>query len=45
MRFLSRLILFLVLATIVGGAVFLIAWDIPAPTSQIEEIIPNSRFN
>lgn len=45
MKILSRIILLLVIAVIAGGATFLVTWDIPAPTSQIEETIPNSRFN
>ncbi|NIZ01801.1 hypothetical protein [Thalassospira lucentensis] len=45
MKIITRIILLLVLAIIVGGAVFLITWDIPAPTTQIQETIPNSRFN
>ncbi|WP_417828969.1 hypothetical protein [Thalassospira sp.] len=45
MKILSRIILLLVLAVIAGGATFLLTWDIPAPTAQIEETIPNSRFN
>lgn len=45
MKILSRIILLLVLAVIIGGATFLVTWDIPAPTNQIQEQIPNSRFN
>ncbi|MCC9624532.1 hypothetical protein LPB41_22860 [Thalassospira sp. MA62] len=45
MKILSRIILLLIIAVIVGGATFLVTWDIPAPTTQIEETIPNSRFN
>jgi hypothetical protein len=45
MKILSRIILFLIIAVIAGGAIFLVTWDIPAPTSQIEQPIPDSRFN
>jgi hypothetical protein len=35
-------------AAIVGvlgaGAVFLAAWDIPAPTSRVEKVIPHERL-
>jgi hypothetical protein len=29
---------------IVGGAVFLATWDIPAPITKIEKVIPDDRF-
>jgi hypothetical protein len=45
MKFLSRLVFFLVLASVVGGAVVLATMDIPAPTARVEEVIPNDRFN
>ena len=27
-----------------GGAALLAAWDIPAPSAEVERIIPNDRF-
>lgn len=27
-----------------GGFAFLSTWDIPAPTSQIEQVLPNDQF-
>ncbi len=33
------------LALAVVGAVVLTAWDMPAPTTTIEKVIPNERFN
>ena len=33
-----------VAALAVGGAVFLAAWDIPAPSSVVERTIPDDRF-
>ncbi|WP_226893543.1 hypothetical protein [Nisaea sediminum] len=27
-----------------GGFAFLSTWDIPAPTSQIEQVLPNEQF-
>jgi hypothetical protein len=27
-----------------GGGVFLASWQIPAPTKQLEKVIPNDRF-
>lgn len=44
MRSLSRIILFLMLAMIIGGAVFLATWDIPAPIAKVEKVIPDDRF-
>ena len=29
---------------IAGPAVFLVTWDIPAPTKPAEVVIPNDRF-
>lgn len=37
-------ILFVIVAAIVGGAVFLATWDIPAPTARHEVVISNDRF-
>lgn len=37
-------VLFVIVAAIVGGAVFLATWDIPAPTSRHEVVISNDRF-
>lgn len=31
-------------AAIVGFAVFLSTWDIPAPVGKIEKVLPASRF-
>lgn len=32
------------LLAVVGGAVFLAAWDIPAPSSLVERTVPDDRF-
>lgn len=40
----TKFILALVAIILVGGAVFLATWDIPAPTQQVEKTIPNDRF-
>jgi hypothetical protein len=34
----------LILALIAATAVFLSIWDIPAPISHVEKVIPNDRF-
>ena len=44
MRSLSRIVLFFLVAMIIGGAVFLATWDIPAPMTKIEKTIPDDRF-
>ena len=44
MRSLSRIIMFFLVTMIVGGAVFLATWDIPAPITKIEKVIPDDRF-
>ncbi|MEQ9123667.1 MAG: hypothetical protein RIM80_14025 [Alphaproteobacteria bacterium] len=44
---LGRFFGFLMAALIVvslGGAIFLAYWDIPAPTSTVEKVLPNERF-
>ena len=44
MRKISRLVLFLVIALVGGTAAFLATWDIPAPVTTIEKVIPDERF-
>lgn len=44
MRKISRLVLFIVIALVVGTAAFLATWDIPAPVTTIEKVIPDERF-
>ena len=43
MRFMLFLFVLLLLI-LAGGAVFLLTWDIPAPTALVEKVIPNDRF-
>ncbi len=38
------ILIVVVAAVVVGGAVFLATWDIPAPTQRVEEVLPNDRF-
>ena len=40
----AKILIVLVLVILVGGAVFLATWDMPAPTATVEKVIPNDRF-
>lgn len=43
----QRLYLILAVAValfVVGGVAFLAAWDIPPPTSRVEQVLSNDRF-
>jgi len=33
-----------VAVVVVGGAVFLATWNIPAPSAKVEKVLPNDRF-
>jgi flagellar basal body-associated protein FliL len=33
-----------VVVILVAGGVFLAVWDIPAPKSQVEKVIPDAKF-
>ncbi len=44
MRKLTTIIIATALALLVGGALFLASWEIPAPSAEIERTIPNDRF-
>jgi hypothetical protein len=39
-----KIIAGLVLLVLLGGAAFIFAWDIPAPTSTKEIVLPDDRF-
>ena len=41
---LRRILILLLLLLIAGGAVFLATWEIPAPTSAVEQVIPDERL-
>lgn len=38
------ILLGLAILVIAGGGVLLASWQIPAPTKQLEKVIPNDRF-
>ncbi len=44
MRKLPQFIIVVALVILAGGAVFLVTFDIPPPSSQIEKVIPDDRF-
>ena len=41
---LLRLFLLAFLLVVAGGSVFLAVWDIPAPTRQVETVVPDERL-
>ncbi len=41
---LSRVLLFVLLVVLAGGAVFLANWEIPPPSAPVEKVIPNDRI-
>ena len=44
MKNFSKLVFVAVIAVIIGGAVFLASWDIPAPIADVEKVITDERF-
>jgi hypothetical protein len=38
------ILLALIILVLVTGTVFLMFWDIPAPTARVEKVIPDARF-
>lgn len=40
----SKVILIVILLAVVGGGIFLVTWEIPAPTAKVERVLPNDRF-
>lgn len=41
----SVLVLFvLILGALLGGALFLMTWEIPAPKAPVEKVLPDDRF-
>ena len=38
------IVLVLFLLILGGGAAFLATWDIPAPVSKVERVLPDDRF-
>lgn len=44
MKSFSKIVLLLALALILGGGTFLVTWDFPAPSSDVERVLPDDRF-
>jgi len=44
MRKMPVILLVLVVVLVAGGAGWLATWDIPAPVSTVEKVIPDERF-
>ena len=40
----SQLLLVLILGLLVLGGVFVLTWEIPPPSTQVEKVIPDDRF-
>lgn len=41
---LSFFLLILLIGAAAAGGVFLMTWEIPAPSTKVEKVIPNDRF-
>ena len=39
-----KIIFSIILVIVIGTGVFLANWDIPAPISKVEKVIPNDRL-
>jgi hypothetical protein len=44
MSTISRVLLVMVLIVALGGTMFLLTWEIPAPTARIERVIPDETL-
>lgn len=43
-RALGRFIILAALVLVLGGAIFLLTWDIPPPTAAVEVVIPDAQL-
>lgn len=39
-----KFLMLLITALVVAGAAFLATWDIPAPSTKVEIVVPDDRF-
>ena len=44
MRKLRLFAVSLLVGVVVAGGVFLMTWDIPPPSTEVEKVIPDDRF-
>ena len=44
MSAINRVLLVVLLVVVLGGAAFLVTWEIPAPTARIERVIPDDQL-
>jgi hypothetical protein len=44
MSTISRVLLAVVLVVVLGGTMFLLTWEIPAPTERIEHVVPDDTL-
>jgi hypothetical protein len=44
MKKLSMILVALLIVLIVGAGVFLATWNIPAPVTKVEKVLPDDRF-
>ena len=44
MSTIGRLLLLAALVVVLGGTVFLLTWEIPAPSARIERVIPDDTL-
>jgi len=44
MSTITRVLLVVVLVTVLGGTMFLVTWEIPAPSARIERVIPDDQL-
>lgn len=41
---LLRLLLLTIVLVVIAGGVFLVTWDIPAPTREVEVVVPDEKL-
>jgi hypothetical protein len=44
MSTITRVLLVVALVAVLGGAMFLMTWEIPAPSARIEHVIPDDKL-
>lgn len=44
MKSISKIIVILAFALVLGGGTFLVTWDFPAPSKDVKKVLPDERF-